>query len=206
MWHAAHIWLIRQPAILNSVSSQPAHTPLTDIGASISGVGTVSAATLRSRRRSWLRDPCPPHEQPWSSGLPAGTRAGGRDPRAGARADSAGVGARTYLVSGLAAPISGSTWSCPPHAVGDRNRGTAAVTGGTGGRRSAAPGCISSACGSSVQVSSKDRWRFSTWQKTGNTGEPMAVNNVRAQASPGQAGPPPASCVAASANRPVGQA
>ena len=66
--------------------------------------------------------------------------------------------------------------------------------------------CISSACGSSVQVSSKDRWRFSTGQKTGNTGEPVAANNVWDQASPGQAGLPPASCVAASANRPVRQA
>ncbi len=66
--------------------------------------------------------------------------------------------------------------------------------------------CISSACGSSVQVSSKDRWRFSTWQKTDNTGGTVAANNAWAQASPGQAGLPPASCVAAYANRPVRQA
>src|SRR5215472_4480924 len=29
------------------------------------------------------------------------------------------VGARTCLVSGLTAPASGSTWSCPPHSAGD---------------------------------------------------------------------------------------
>lgn len=114
--------------------------------------------------------------------------------------------ARTCLVLGLAAPASGSTWSCPPRSSGDKKPGPCAATGGTGRRRSAAPGCISSACGSSVQVGSKDRWRFSTWQKTGNTGEPVAANNVWAQASPGQASLPPASCVAASASRPVGQA
>ncbi len=41
--------------------------------------------------------------------------------------------------------------------------------------------------------------------KDDNTGEPVTANNVWAQASPGQAGLPPASCVAASANWP-GQA
>ena len=42
-------------------------------------------------------------------------------------------------------------------------------------------------------------------QHLDNTGEPVTANNVWAQASPGQAGLPPASSVAASANRP-GQA
>jgi hypothetical protein len=78
--------------------------------------------------------------------------------------------ARTCLVLGLAALASGSSWSCPPRSSGDKKPGPAAATGGTGSRRSAAPGCIRSACGSSVQVGSKDRWRFSTWQKTDSTG------------------------------------
>jgi hypothetical protein len=74
------------------------------------------------------------------------------------------------------------------------------------GREVCSSWCISSACCSSVQVSSKNRWRFSSWQRTDKTGEPVAADNVWAQASPGQAGLPPASCVAAAPSRPVSQA
>jgi arginase len=35
--------------------------------------GGLTWAQLTGRRRSWLRGPCPPHEQPWSSGLSAGS-------------------------------------------------------------------------------------------------------------------------------------
>ena len=91
----------------------------------------------------------------------------GHDPRAGARAGSAGVGARTCLVFGLAASTSASTWSCPPRSAGDKGTGACCRHGQA---EVFSSWCISSACGSSVQVSSKDRWRFSTWQKTGHTG------------------------------------
>ena len=91
----------------------------------------------------------------------------GHDPRAGARAGSAGGGACTCLVFGLAASTSASTWSCSPHSAGDKGTGARCRHGQAEVFNS---WCISSACGSSVQVSSKDRWRFSTWQKTDNTG------------------------------------
>jgi hypothetical protein len=42
--------------------------------------------------------------------------------------------------------------------------------------------------------------------RTDKTGEPVAADNVWAQASPGQAGLPSASCVAAAPSRPVSQA
>ncbi len=195
-------WKPRQPnspahnqaVCMRSVLSLPSIPPA-QIG---SGVGKVLRLRLRSRRRSWLRGPCPPPEQPRSSGLQAEARNDGHDPRAGARAGSAGVGARTCLVFGLAASTSASTWSCPPHSAGDKGTGACCRHGQA---EVFSSWCISPACGSSVQVSRAARTAAGSapGKRPAIRGNQWLRTTFRARASPGQAGLPPASCVAASA-------
>jgi hypothetical protein len=129
---------IRTPLVTPPPSQE--HAPESAIG----GVGKVSAATLRCRRRSGLRDRCPPHGQSWSSGLSAEAsflvstdrfRAGGHDPRAGARVGSAAGLARTCLVSGRAAPALAARGAVRRTVLAMTEPGPAAAAGGTGRRR-----------------------------------------------------------------------
>ena len=155
-----------------ATSSQPYDQPNTD---SASGVGRASAAALRRRRRSGPGDPCPPHGWSWSSGLPAGysfswprTNSVRVDTTRGRAGVPARLGpARTSLVSGGAAPASGSTWSGPPRRAGDERNRACCRHGRNRQAQACGPWCISSARGSSVQVGGQDRWRFCAWHKRG---------------------------------------
>ena len=147
-------WKPRQPnspahnqaVCMRSVLSLPSIPPA-QIG---SGVGKVLRLRLRAGAGHGFAVRVRLPSSHGVRGCRREARNDGHDPRAGARAGAAGVGARTCLVFGLAASTSASTWSCPPHSAGDKGTGACCRHGQA---EVFSSWCISPACGSSVQVS-----------------------------------------------------
>ena len=140
---------------LQAIERWPSPTP-----DSASRLGKGLQATLRSRCRARRRDPCPPHEQPWSPGDQRQFRAGGQGPRAGQVPLSWGLGA--YVLYSVLARWHPAAPGVARLTVLEINGTRPAAPCGTGRRKGATPSwCIRAACGSSVQVS-EDRCRFST--------------------------------------------